>query len=111
MGLFIIFYLRGGMGAGDVKLMGAVGSMLGPSMVLMAALCTVLTGGVYALAIIAFHPAARTTRAAVTGRLIAIFRSRNLRHDSPVTDGKPPALCYGVVIAVGTVAAVILKGG
>ena len=49
MGLFIILYLMGGMGAGDVKLIGAVGSMLGPYMVLTAVLCTALIGGICAL--------------------------------------------------------------
>ena len=110
MGLFIIFYFVGGMGAGDVKLMGAVGSMLGPHMVLTAALCTALIGGIYALAVIALHPAARATRTAVIGTMIGFLYSHTLPGDCPVTDGKPPKLCYGVVIAAGTISAVILKG-
>jgi prepilin peptidase CpaA len=110
MGLFIIFYLMGSMGAGDVKLMGAVGSMLGPHMVFMAALCTVLMGGIYALAVIALHPAARAVRIAVMGTLMSFFYSHSLRYDGPATGGKPPRLCYGLAIAAGTVAAVILKG-
>ena len=110
MGLFIILYLMGGMGAGDVKLMGAVGSILGPHMVFMAALCTALAGGIYALAIIALHPAARAVRAAVMGTLITFLYSHSLRYDGPVTEGKPPRLCYSLVVAVGTVAALILKG-
>ncbi len=56
MGLFIVLYMLGGMGAGDVKLMGAVGAMLGPQMVLWAALYTAIAGGIYALAVIVFHP-------------------------------------------------------
>ena len=34
--LLILFYAAGGMGAGDVKLMGAVGSILGPMNVIIA---------------------------------------------------------------------------
>jgi prepilin signal peptidase PulO-like enzyme (type II secretory pathway) len=30
LGLFLFFYLSGGIGAGDVKLMAAVGAMVGP---------------------------------------------------------------------------------
>jgi prepilin peptidase CpaA len=111
MGLFIILYCMGGMGAGDVKLMGAVWSMLGPHMVLTAALCTTVVGGIYALAIIALHPAARATRAAMKGTMIAFLYSHSLRYDGPVTEGGAPKLSYGVVIAVGTMAAVILKRG
>ena len=48
-GIFIGFYLVGGMGAGDVKLMAAIGSLLGPKDVLFAALYTAIAGGVYAI--------------------------------------------------------------
>jgi prepilin peptidase CpaA len=110
MGVFIIFYLMGGMGAGDVKLMAAVGSMIGPRMVVTAALCTALAGGIYALAVIALHPAARTVRAAATKTLMSFFYFRGVRDDDLAVEGKPPRLCYGLVITVGTIAAVILKG-
>ena len=50
--LFILPYLMGGMGAGDVKLLGAVGAVLGPWGVFEAALCTALIGGVYALVLL-----------------------------------------------------------
>ncbi len=42
-------YLIGGMGAGDVKLMGAVGSILGPQGVFIAFLYSAIAGGLYAL--------------------------------------------------------------
>jgi prepilin peptidase CpaA len=46
MGLlfFLPFHLRGGMGAGDVKLMGAAGSMLGPLGALMASALSLVVG-------------------------------------------------------------------
>ena len=53
--VFIIPYLFGGTGAGDVKLMGAVGSLLGPKGVFIAFLTTSIVGGVYAIAILAYH--------------------------------------------------------
>jgi prepilin peptidase CpaA len=46
------FYLLRGMGAGDVKLMGAVGSVMGPLMVLLAAAWTLIAGTVLALSLV-----------------------------------------------------------
>ena len=44
IGLFIGFYLGRGMGAGDVKLMGAVGALLGPVGALLAGACSLIAG-------------------------------------------------------------------
>jgi len=41
---FIAFYIGRGMGAGDVKLMGAVGTMLGPLGALLAGACSLVAG-------------------------------------------------------------------
>ena len=51
---FPMFALRG-MGAGDVKLLAAVGAWLGPGQVAMAALATSIAGGVIALAVALGH--------------------------------------------------------
>ena len=48
--LFIPFAL-GGLGAGDVKLLAALGAWLGPMEILRAAMYTALAGGVLALAV------------------------------------------------------------
>ena len=56
MGLFMIPYIMGGMGAGDVKLMGACGAVFGPKGILAASILVVLAGGVYSLVIVASHP-------------------------------------------------------
>ena len=111
IGLFIVLYIMGGMGAGDVKLMGAVGAMLGPQMVLWAAFYTAIAGGVYAIAIIVFHPRARATRVALMEMIKGFIYSRSLRYNRLVSEEKPPKLCYGVAIAIGSIAEVILKSG
>ena len=51
--VFLIFYLLGGMGAGDVKLMAGFGALLGAKLLLEAALWTAGVGGIMALAVIA----------------------------------------------------------
>jgi prepilin peptidase CpaA len=52
-GVFLIFYLLGGMGGGDVKLMAGFGALLGAKRLFEAALWTAGFGGVMALAVIA----------------------------------------------------------
>jgi len=49
--LFIPFFALGGMGAGDVKLLGAIGAWLGPEAVLHVALYTALAGGPIAIVV------------------------------------------------------------
>lgn len=51
--VFLVFYLLGGMGGGDVKLMAGFGALLGAKRLFEAALWTAACGGVLALAVIA----------------------------------------------------------
>lgn len=51
-GFFFIFFLIGGMGAGDVKLMGGIGALLGFRTVIKALFYTAFVGGIIALIII-----------------------------------------------------------
>ena len=53
-GVFLIFYLLGGMGGGDVKLMAGFGAVLGSKQLLEAALWTAGCGGVMAAVVIGF---------------------------------------------------------
>lgn len=50
---FLIFFLRGGMGGGDIKLMAGFGALLGPARVLEAALWAAACGGLIAVIVIA----------------------------------------------------------
>lgn len=58
-GVFLIFYLLGGMGGGDVKLMAGFGALLGARGLLAAALWTAGVGGVLAVAVIAYQSVRR----------------------------------------------------
>lgn len=62
-------YALGATGAGDVKLMAAVGAILGPALVVTAFLFTAVAGGVLALAVAA-RRGRMTATLANTGRLI-----------------------------------------
>src|SRR5262245_29404223 len=55
LGLFFPLFVLRGMGAGDVKLMGALGAWLGTSSIFGVAFYTTLAGGVLAVALIVRH--------------------------------------------------------
>jgi prepilin peptidase CpaA len=52
---FLVFYLLGGMGGGDVKLMAGFGALLGASRLVEAALWTAGVGGILALGVLGFR--------------------------------------------------------
>jgi len=53
--VFLVFYLLGGMGGGDVKLMTGFGALLGTGRLLEAALWTAGVGGMLALGAVAYQ--------------------------------------------------------
>lgn len=53
--VFLVFYLLGGMGGGDVKLMAGFGALLGTGRLIEAALWTAGVGGLLALGVVAFQ--------------------------------------------------------
>jgi prepilin peptidase CpaA len=60
--VFLVFYLLGGMGGGDVKLMSGFGALLGTGALVQAALLTAAVGGVIALGVICFKALRRVMR-------------------------------------------------
>ena len=108
--VLILPYLMGGMGAGDAKLMGAVGAVLGAKGVFVAFLFTAIAGGIYALILLlvqrrAFkgfwqRQAAILKTFIFTGQFIPISGDSN---------EKKPRLCYGIAIALGTLFSVFLE--
>lgn len=110
IGLFLPLFLLRGMGAGDVKLLGAVGAWLGTLGVLWAALFTTVAGGV--LALIVGSISGYTGRALMNlWTLLGIWRATGIQPVTGLTmaDAPGPRLPYGVAIAAGTWAAVWFK--
>ncbi len=76
--VFLIFYLLGGMGGGDVKLMAGFGALLGAGRLAEAALWTAGIGGVLAATVVAVKSArrllsnSRTTKAG--GSFLGVMR-------------------------------------
>ena len=107
--LMLIPYLMGGMGAGDAKLMGAVGALLGPKGIFVAFLLTALIGGVYALVVLAFYGNLRETYLRYWLIFKTFFLTRKLSYVPPSEQEKKPRLRYGVAIALGTIMTMIMK--
>ena len=106
---FPMFALRG-MGAGDVKLLAAVGAWLGPGQVVTAALATSIAGGVIAIFVAVAYGYLR--RALVNLYLVLThWRVAGLQPLPAVTleQAKGPRLAYAVPIAIGTVVTLWLK--
>jgi prepilin peptidase CpaA len=110
MGMFLVFYVLGGMGAGDVKLMGAVGSILGFQATLSAILFTALAGGLYAIIILIAYPGYGkefVKRAAVFIKGLIFSRQIIL---TPANEAVyKPKLYYGLAIAAGTLFSVWIE--
>jgi prepilin peptidase CpaA len=106
--VFLPFYLAGGMGAGDVKLMAALGACLGPMEILRVALVASLVGAMMAVAIASRRGTlARVLRS--TGRLIAAWFTRWPRRIPELTLEAPGTLTipYAVAIAAGAMVCVL----
>jgi len=110
IGLFLPMFLLRGMGAGDVKLLGAAGAWLGPVGALYAGLYSVLAGGVLALIVGMKHGYVGKALSNLW-RMFGFWRAAGIQPLPGLTieDAAGPRLAYGVAIAAGTLAAVWLK--
>ena len=97
-------HVLGATGAGDVKLMAAVGAIVGPSMVISAFLFTAVAGGVLAVGVAARRRRLGATLAG-TGRLVAgSADTRALLRSAPATS----KFAYGPAIAAGSILAALV---
>ncbi|MGH9409203.1 MAG: A24 family peptidase [Vicinamibacterales bacterium] len=105
LGLMMPGHLIGATGAGDVKLMAAIGTVVGPSFVFRVFLYSAVAGGVLALVVAARRGiVAATVRSA--GHLIVAPREARARVESPARVNR---FAYGPAIAAGTFAALFLR--
>jgi prepilin peptidase CpaA len=110
IGLFIIPYIMGGMGAGDAKLMGAVGAILGAKEVFVAGVYTVFLGGLYAVILILVKRKEFGELFERYAIMLKLFVRTQQFCFIPAEKGeKTPRLFYGVAIACGTLTAMILQ--
>jgi prepilin peptidase CpaA len=107
LALLLPFYAAGGMGAGDVKLMGAVGVLLGMKAVFAAFVASALVGGAYAVTLLAMHGGLKETICRYRGALTFFCVTGSLGYIAPPSKQECRSqLCYGAAIAGGTLLSV-----
>lgn len=116
-GALIVIYAMGGMGAGDVKLMAAIGAWLGMPLTFYVFIASALATGAYALFLIALAGSLRETWINLQ---IVIYRimafGHHLGSDDRVetevmrTDRHRRLVPFGAMVAVGLVAIIVWCG-
>ncbi|GAA0849875.1 prepilin peptidase [Marinobacter szutsaonensis] len=104
---FLPFYIFGAMGAGDVKLLGTVGFLIGPYHVAVAALMTLMVGGLIAIIYIVARgglvPMLRRYRS-----MIMLLAAKQPRYIPPAAnEAAGSRFPYALAIACGTALAVL----
>jgi prepilin peptidase CpaA len=99
---FLVPYLMGGMGAGDVKLMSGVGAVLGFSHTLVACLFVAVAGGVIAIGLMICRGTVKETLSRIAMSLVFLAAHNDasllkFKKDELKQEGMP----FGVAIASG----------
>jgi prepilin peptidase CpaA len=102
LGLFLVMYLLGWMGAGDVKLYAAVGSFLGPVHTMSAAIVITLLGGLLALVILGFHQGWRRMGLWLWSYIETMHLTGSGQRLTP-GEGSALKVPYAVAIGIGTI--------
>ena len=90
--VFLIFYLLGGMGGGDIKLMAGFGALLGLHQVLAAALWIGAVGGVLAVGVLGVRALTR----ALSGTKVMTEKQAERQDSIPYA----PAIALGVWLSL-----------
>ena len=108
--LFLPFFALGGMGAGDVKLLAALGAWLGPRDTLWVAIYTSMAGGLMAV-VVALGSGYLKTALRNVRNLLTYWALVGPRPVPGITleESKAPRLAYAVPIFAGTVVTVWLR--
>jgi prepilin peptidase CpaA len=104
LALMLPGYLIGAMGGGDVKLLAAVGTLLGPGATLRAFVASAIAGGLIAI-VVAWRRGRLTATVAGTAMLVTSVGSRI---DDINEAGRDNRFAYAPAIAVGVIVAALV---
>ena len=108
--IFFVPFALGGLGAGDVKLLGAIGAWLGPMNALWVGLYAGAAGGILAI-FVALTKGYLFEAVGNVGMMLAYWRVTGVRPLPEMTleHGRGPRLAYAVPILAGTMVTLWLK--
>lgn len=110
-GAYFVLYCLRAMGAGDVKLMAAVGAIVGPANWVAVFIATAVAGGVLAVALMIWKGRVKETLGNtlfIFGELLQFRAPHKKRTHLDVKDPRALNMPHGVAIAAGTVACLLL---
>jgi len=109
VGVFLIPFFFGGLGAGDVKLLGAIGAIKGTQFVLHSALLTAVTGGLIACFILLKQKRFLAALKNIGTSFYTLILMKNVKSLKTLDQAEyHEALPYGVAITIGTLLALLL---
>ncbi len=110
LGLLLIPFALGGFGAGDVKLVGAIGSLKGAGFVFKVFLATGITGGILALLVLIRQKRLLSTLKRIRLSFSILLRSRFKVNTLGSLDRAEfhESLPYGLAIGIGTLIAYLV---
>lgn len=111
--VFLVPFALGGLGAGDVKLLGAIGALKGSLFVFQAALGSAVAGGLIALVILLRRRAlfSALKRLIYAAAMLFVFRKRSGSAALLLLDREPLSCVfpYGAAIFLGTIIAYLFN--
>ncbi len=107
MAILFIPFAMGGMGAGDVKLLGLIGAWKGVFFVLTTALYMALVGGILAIFVILFQKGAKERLRGIMCFFVFLFQGK-IRTDFIKTKVSQITYPYGVAIVIGAICTIYI---
>ena len=105
-GFLFIFYVFGGLGGGDVKLMGAAGALMGVELIKPALFYTAFLGALLAVIVVIWRQDF-WLRVAWGFRRLAFWRKAA---GGPPAESSPVTVPYGLAITAGCLLALFVRG-
>lgn len=104
LGILLLYipFLLGGVGGGDVKLLGALGAFLGPFSLVHVFLASAVIGGIFSLIEMARKKVWRQTCESLKHRLLYLALQQKFASESEVAFSKNPvSIPYAITMALG----------
>ncbi len=109
LGIFFLPFLLGGIGAGDVKLLGTIGAIKGPLFVVWTGLGTGVAGGLIALIVLISQGQLTSSLKRIGISLYLFFGGAKTNSLQALDKGEfSGSFPYGTAIALGVLAATLL---